>query len=82
MKNKLKIDLFQDYKKQPENLKKICDKYAEKYANGEMDYKDTEEFLKEVNKIGYTFDYGLDNEPFALRLIGVDLTEIEGFEDI
>ena len=32
-----------------------------------MDYEDTKKFLKEVNAIGYTFDYGLDNEPYDLR---------------
>ena len=32
-----------------------------------MDYQDTNRFLKEVNEIGYTFDYGLDNEPFGLK---------------
>ncbi len=63
------IDLFEQYDKQPPELKEIVDKYQEKYIEGDMDYKDTEEFLKEVEKIGFTFDYYLDNEPYDLRAI-------------
>ena len=61
------IDLFEQYDKQPKKLSKIVEKYEERYADGDMDYKDTEKFLKEVNAIGYTFDSGLDNEPYNLR---------------
>jgi len=61
------IDLFEQYDKQPKKLSKIVEKYEERYADGDMDYKDTEKFLKEVNAIGYTFDAGLDNEPYNLR---------------
>jgi hypothetical protein len=61
------IDLFEDYQSQPKELSEIVEKYEERYADGDMDYKDTEKFLKEVNAIGYTFDSGLDNEPYNLR---------------
>ena len=61
------IDLFEDYQSQPKELSEIVEKYEERYADGDMDYKDTERFLKEVNAIGYTFDNGLDNEPYNLR---------------
>jgi hypothetical protein len=47
-----------------------------------MDYRDTEKFLKEVEAIGYTFDYYLDNEPYGLRPVGVKLNELEGYEDM
>ena len=47
-----------------------------------MDYKDTEKFLKEVESVGYTFDYGLDNEPYALRPKGVELSQVEGYEEM
>lgn len=61
------IDLFEDYESQPKNLSEIVEKYEERYLDGDMDYEDTKKFLKEVNAIGYTFDYGLDNEPYDLR---------------
>ena len=61
------IDLFEDYQSQPKELSEIVEKYEERYSDGDMDYKDTEQFLKEVNAIGYTFDSGLDNSPYDLR---------------
>ena len=56
------MDLFENYEQQPENLKEICDRYAK------MDncYIICEQFLKEVEAIGYTFEYGLDSQPFNL----------------
>lgn len=61
------IDLFEDYEKQPKELAEIVEVYEERYADGDMDYESTKEFLDKVNAIGYTFDYGLDNEPYDLR---------------
>jgi len=61
------IDLFEQYEKQPKELAEIVERYEERYLDGDMDYQDTNRFLKEVNEIGYTFDYGLDNEPFGLK---------------
>ena len=61
------IDLFEEYEKQPKKLSEIVERYEERYANGEMDYKGTAQFLKEVNAVGYTFDSGLDNDPYYLR---------------
>lgn len=73
-------DLFQDYDNMPSELKAIVEKYGARYEAGEMDYKDTAQFLEEVEAIGYTFDYYLDNEPYGLRPIGVNIAEVEGFE--
>lgn len=61
------IDLFEDYENMPENLSVIVEKYAEIDEMGEMDYAQTKNFLNEVQAIGYTFDYGLDNQPYDLR---------------
>lgn len=61
-------DLFEYYNEQPQELKDICDKWQEKSVNG-LDYNDCEAFLKEVEAIGYTFDYYLDAEPYNLRKI-------------
>ena len=35
----------------------------------ELGYKDLERINKELNKIGYEFDYGLDAEPYYLTKI-------------
>lgn len=61
-------DLFQNYDLMPQNLKEICDKWFKVQLNG-FDYIDCKLFLAEVEKIGYTFEYGLDAEPFNLRKI-------------
>jgi len=70
------VDLFEHFDNMPKKLSSIVNKYMET-----EDYQDTEAFLNEVESIGYTFDYGLDNEPFGLRPIGVKLNQIEGYEE-
>jgi hypothetical protein len=35
-----------------------------------MDYDILEQLLAELEEIGYTFEYGLDGEPYDLRKIG------------
>jgi hypothetical protein len=59
----MKLDLFDIYEMQPDNLKKIVEAY-EMEDNG---YDEVKMFLGEVEAIGYTFDYGLDAVPFNLR---------------
>jgi len=68
-------DLFQNYNEQPEELAQIVNFYMEKFDEGDYDYEDSKNFLKEVEAVGYTFDYGLDNEPYGLRPIGTELNE-------
>ncbi|UCA58527.1 hypothetical protein KB553_15915 [Chryseobacterium rhizoplanae] len=65
------MDLFEDYHLLPEELKAVCDKWQEKSAYWGLDYNDCEIFQKECEAIGYTFDYGLDAEPFDLRPINL-----------
>ena len=65
------MDLFEDYELLPEELKAVCDKWQEKAAYWGLDYNDCEAFQKECETIGYTFDYGLDAEPFDLRSINL-----------
>jgi hypothetical protein len=81
MKKEAHADLFEHYEKQPKELRKITSKYEKMYVSGDMDYKDTARFHKEVEAIGYTFDSGLDNEPYGLRKIGVELNELDGWEE-
>ena len=57
-------DLFQHHEEMPKPLYDICIKWEEKFASDGLNYKDCNEWLKEVNAIGYTFDYGLDAEPY------------------
>tara|TARA_R110002020_G_scaffold144907_1_gene318103 strand:- start:2228 stop:2422 length:195 start_codon:yes stop_codon:yes gene_type:complete len=59
-------DLFQYYQEQTEALKTICDHWQAKDEAQGLTYKDCKEFLKEVEAIGYTFNYGLDAQPYNL----------------
>jgi hypothetical protein len=75
------VDLFEEYEQQPPEVRVIYDKYQDKIIDGDFDYSDSAEFLKEMESIGYTFEYGLDNEPYGLRPIGVSLNQLEGYEE-
>ena len=73
---KIGIDLFEDYENIPENLQNILDKHVKAFEDG--DYKLLHEALKEVEAIGYTFEYYLDGEAYDLRPIGtLGKTEID-----
>jgi len=78
-----RIDLFEDYENIPDKVQVILDRYSDEFGGdgSEMDYKDTRNMLEEVESVGYTFGYSLDNEPYGLRPIGVRLNELKGFED-
>ena len=56
-------DLFEHYEEQPEELQRVLKPYEEHNPT----YESLRAILKEVNAIGYTFDYGLDATPYNLR---------------
>ena len=62
------VDLFEDYDEIPPNVQKILDKNSDAFEFG--DYRELEKLHKELQKIGYTFEYGLDGQPYDLRKIG------------
>lgn len=63
------MDLFENYELQPENLSKICKKWSLKHEKKPLGYKGLKKFLKDVESIGFTFDYGMDASPYDLRKI-------------
>jgi len=71
------IDLFEDYENIPANVKSILDEYELE----ESDYDTLLELQNRLEDIGYTFEFGLDAEPFALRPSNVKITELQGYED-
>ena len=62
------IDLFEDYKDIPKKLQKVLNKYDNYLSGG--NYRQLEIALREVEKVGYTFEYYLDGVPYDLRPIG------------
>jgi hypothetical protein len=63
------MDLFEHYEMLPSDASKVYWKYAEIGASDGFGYDTCAEFLKEMNAVGYTFEYGLDGEPFNLTKI-------------
>lgn len=72
-----RIDLFEDYENIPEEVQEILNEYELE----DNSYDVLDELLNRLEAVGYTFSYGLDAEPFGLRPIGVNLNELEGYED-
>ena len=71
------LDLFETPHLIPVNVKRVLDTF-----NEEADpYKELFRIWTKVEKLGYTFEYYLDAEPYALRPIGIELNQIEGYED-
>ena len=77
------VDLFEDYENIPANVQEVFDRYSEKFGDdlGGMNYQDMANMQKEVEKLGYTFDSYLDNVPFGLRPVGVELNQLRGYEE-
>lgn len=55
--------LFEFYQLQPAKLKELL----QRYDLDNLNYKDCENLLIEAQKIGYTFEFGLDGVPFNLK---------------
>lgn len=73
------VDLFEDYEKIPTKVQVILDKYAESFEDG--DYQGLAKAHKEIEKIGYTFEYYLDGQAYGLRPNNVPLNKLKGYEE-
>jgi len=71
------VDLFEDYENIPANVQAILNDYELE----DSDYNTLNDLQDELAEVGYTFEFGLDAEPFALRPIGVEVNELQGYED-
>lgn len=69
-------DLFETPELIPTNIKCILDTLDNNYSNT---YWALDKILNQVEKLGYTFEYYLDAEPYGLRPIGVKLEELDGY---
>ena len=59
-------DLFEFYEDQPKEVSSILEQFG---SFEELDYKQLKEMQLNLETIGYTFDYGLDAQPYNLRKI-------------
>jgi hypothetical protein len=61
-------DLFEHYERLPDNVQELYFSWGDRLADG-AEYEDLKQMLSEFEELGYTFDYGLDAEPYDLRVI-------------
>ena len=73
----MNVDLFECPDLIPPDLKAITNKWNQISIESGLTYDNCEEFLKEVEEVGYTFDFYLDAEPYGLRKIGVDIDDLD-----
>jgi hypothetical protein len=78
---RIHVDLFEYPEMMPEEVSAITDRYWEEFGD-DMDYSDTQNMLGEIQAVGYTFDFYLDNVPYGLRPIGVELEQLKGYEEM
>ena len=60
--NNQQIDLFDTWEQLPENVQQVLAKYS--FVDT---YQGCNDFQKELEPLGYTFDYYLNAEPYNLR---------------
>ena len=60
------MDLFKHYDLLPNTVMAIIEKYSE---NDTDPYKNCREMEAELKPLGYTFEWGLDGQPFNLQKI-------------
>jgi len=60
------VDLFESVDTLPQEVQDIINKYQDDW---EPTYENCRSMLKELEAVGYTFDYYLDAEPYDLRKI-------------
>jgi hypothetical protein len=71
-------DLFETPELIPDNVQAVLETFDEDADS----YRELDRILKEIEPLGYVFDYYLDADPYGLRPIGVELSELEGWEHI
>jgi hypothetical protein len=71
-------DLFETPHLIPNEVQTIFDSFDE---NSNNTYLELYRLLIEIEPLGYIFDYYLDAKPYGLRPIGVELHQLEGYEN-
>lgn len=59
-----KIDLFEDHENLPKAVQTIIESYGDDFG-----YDNCRKMQKQLNKLGYSFEYGLDGQPINLHRV-------------
>ena len=62
------FDYFERPDMIPPNVQNVLNKYEYKLVNGIL-YDELAQMLEDINKVGWTFEYYLDAEPYNLKPI-------------
>lgn len=65
------MDLFEHYETLPNEVTAILDKYC----TGDNSYENCNNLITELNAIGYTCDYGLDGDPYGLKVLNCPICD-------
>lgn len=76
----MRTDLFETPEQMPAELAELFALWADRLESG-ADYSELTQLHKECEQLGYTFEFYLDAEPYALRPIGTPVNQLQGFED-
>lgn len=60
-------DLFEEYEKLPTQVNNLINDFQDNVDAGADRYAECEKLTANLKQEGYTFDYGLDGEPFNLQ---------------
>ena len=71
-------DLFETHEVIPTEIQAVLDTIDQDADP----YIELAKIAREIEPLGYTFDFYLDAEPFGLRPVDMDLQELEGYEDV
>lgn len=66
----MKTDLFNNQEEMPPVLLELVEEFQYKDATTGLNYNDCREFQARAEKIGFTFEWGLDAEPYNLKPLG------------
>ncbi len=70
------VDGFENSDNLPEDVKELLDMWSDKLSHGKGGYDAVGEMLDDFENLGWTFDFGLDGEPYNLRPINGDQNEM------
>lgn len=77
---KVYVDLFEYRHEMPYKVEVIVDKYEDEYGE-DISYQSLLDMQRDVEEVGYTFDFGLDSMPYGLRPIGVEITQLRDYDE-
>lgn len=61
------VDLFAEWETLPQNIQDLIQRLEDRLEEGGNSYLILADMVTEFEAEGYTFDYGLDAEPFGLK---------------